>query len=206
MEKMAWESDMEHGTIWANVGHNAKSFIKGCVVVEESRRLNAKQALMHIWFTERHYAAEMEAAYNRAIQDWEPRPKRHPLVEHMKTFHSVPTSAGFGHAKRLAQEVKSKFFDGTSRSPFTVPGLPRTHDANANQYRKPSPLPSVTQDADMDNASCVSPASPRVQNSPTDSTQFSLPVVHSIATENLNVYDRLSIEDFAPPKTTFISR
>jgi serine/threonine protein kinase len=75
---------METGDHWQHVGRKAKSFVKQCVM-EESCRLTAEEALQHSWFTNPHYAEELEAAYQRAIQDWEPRSKNTNVIESINT-------------------------------------------------------------------------------------------------------------------------
>lgn len=97
---------------WQSIGRKAKSFVRGCCVAGEIQRLTAKQALLHEWFTNKHYAQELEAAYQRAISDWMPRAETDDIVEAVDT--GVP-AAGSG-----------LYLDNTSntRSPhFSAPAL-----------------------------------------------------------------------------------
>ncbi|KAF2196325.1 hypothetical protein GQ43DRAFT_383577 [Delitschia confertaspora ATCC 74209] len=66
---------------WNKVGQRPKAFIKELLVLEEHDRLTAGEALEHPWFSNKHYAAEYDALYKRAIKDWRPRPKIFKLVE-----------------------------------------------------------------------------------------------------------------------------
>ncbi|KAK5699321.1 hypothetical protein LTR17_023343 [Elasticomyces elasticus] len=76
---------IEKSTKWGEVGRKAKDFVRACLNVNETQRLSAEQALQHSWFTHKHYAAELEAEYQRAIQDWKPRSTHGQLVEMIDT-------------------------------------------------------------------------------------------------------------------------
>lgn len=71
--------------IWANIGHRAKAFLKGCLTTKEDGRLTASEGLKHPWFTHPRYYAEFDAAYQRAIQDWQPRRYDADLIEVIDT-------------------------------------------------------------------------------------------------------------------------
>jgi len=58
--------------VWLTVGHRPKDFIRNLLVLDESRRMSATQALAHPWFTNKCHAAEFEALYDRATKDWRP--------------------------------------------------------------------------------------------------------------------------------------
>jgi len=55
---------------WQPLSSRAKSLVKQLLVLEEHRRLSAKQALDHLWFTHPTYARELQCAYEHAIRDW----------------------------------------------------------------------------------------------------------------------------------------
>ncbi|KAK3074425.1 hypothetical protein LTR53_003156 [Teratosphaeriaceae sp. CCFEE 6253] len=76
---------MDTSEFWRAVEATAKSFIRGCLDVDEDARLTADQALNHEWFTNKHYATDLEAAYQRSIQDWRPRATEGNLVEFIDT-------------------------------------------------------------------------------------------------------------------------
>ncbi|TKA68310.1 hypothetical protein B0A55_08607 [Friedmanniomyces simplex] len=61
----------------------------------------------HEWFTHRHYAAELEGAYQRAIQDWKPRTVNGSLVQFIDTSDLVLPEM---EETRPAQETKSHYF------------------------------------------------------------------------------------------------
>ncbi|KAF2766784.1 kinase-like protein [Teratosphaeria nubilosa] len=97
---------------WHHVGRKPKSFIAGCLQVEESRRLTAGSALRHDWLTNRHYAAELEGAYQRAIADWKPRGSAENLIECINTTNVVPPEDRPEYAVQPSDAITSKHFAG----------------------------------------------------------------------------------------------
>ncbi|RMY95632.1 hypothetical protein D0862_08695 [Hortaea werneckii] len=95
---------------WRNVSINAKGFIRSCLTVDESARITAKQALLHGWFTNDHYAAELEAAYVRAIYDWKPHNKSHDLVEVLDTSNIALQDKSMHGREQQAEGTKSRHF------------------------------------------------------------------------------------------------
>lgn len=186
-------SIIDHGEAWACISSKAKSFVRACLVLNESQRLPASQALLHKWFTSRHYAVEIEAAYQRAIQDWKPRTQSGNLIEDVDTTDAFPTDHSPKYAERIAKEVKSHYFDGPLRSMQKFPTIPSKHVR--------TPLPAVSEDIEA-NAIEVPRSPTQVHDSiliasPTrvlDSTQRS-------RRADKNGTRRLSIEDLAPPLT-----
>jgi serine/threonine protein kinase len=109
---------MDRGAAWTSVGRKAKSFIRGCLVLNESERLTAKQAPLHPWFTNRHYAEDLEAAYKRAIQEWSPRTYDGNLVEVIDTSDAaLKATAASGRATTATELVKSQYFDSLPPPP-----------------------------------------------------------------------------------------
>lgn len=86
--------------IWSNVGHRAKDFLRGCLAIKEEDRLTSAQGLEHPWFTHPLYRAEFDAAYQRSIQDWQPRNHDADLIEFLDTSDIKPEIA----------EVRSRHF------------------------------------------------------------------------------------------------
>jgi pheromone a factor receptor len=68
-------------TVWRMVGRRPKDFVKKLLVLDEFNRMTATQALAHDWFTNKHYADELEAVYQRSIRCWNPRRKIFRLIE-----------------------------------------------------------------------------------------------------------------------------
>lgn len=88
---------------WRGIGRKAKSFVRECAAENEKQRLTAKQALRHAWFANQHYALELEAAYKRAIQDWEPRVVGQDIIEFIGT--STPADE-----TGLLDNARSRYF------------------------------------------------------------------------------------------------
>ncbi|KAK0879095.1 hypothetical protein LTR87_007045 [Friedmanniomyces endolithicus] len=96
---------------WRDVSRKAKAFVRGCLNIDEDERLNAEEALQHQWFTHKHYAAELEAAYRRAVQDWKPRTVKGSLVEFIDTSDIIVPDP---QDPRDAQETTSRHFQNKS--------------------------------------------------------------------------------------------
>ena len=114
---------MDVGSQWKTIGRKAKSFIRGCLKLDEYARLTAKQALLHEWFTNKHYAEDIEAAYQRAIEDWVPRDLSDDVVEVMDTTAAADALKPL-HAdeRRLGEQVKSQYFAGAQH--YSMPPPP----------------------------------------------------------------------------------
>lgn len=77
-------------SIWQNVGKRPKDLVKKLLVLDETKRLTATQALAHDWFTNKHYADELDAVYQRSIEGWTPRRKIFRLVEALDSSRLAP--------------------------------------------------------------------------------------------------------------------
>lgn len=203
----SWDINIvDHGERWSTIGRKAKAFVRGCLVLDESQRLTAKQALLDRWFTNKHYSAEMEAVYERAIQDWKPQTKSGNIVQFIDTTDVVPASSRPDHVERLAEEVKSRHFQNLPPPMPMMSAFALPNSRLAPQKRNRTPLPGIFEEFEADRVEV--PASPSVTQlhnlfaSPLhlpDLTQF------SGATAN-EAMARFSIEDFAPPQTQLTIR
>lgn len=63
------ESDRD----WLTVGARAKDFVRRLLVLDETQRMTAKEALAHNWFANRAHRKGFEEVYARAIKGWRPR-------------------------------------------------------------------------------------------------------------------------------------
>lgn len=112
--------DPENAT-WARIGKRPKALVKALLVLDESRRLTAKQALQDLWFTKSIYAAEFDAVYQRAISDWAPPEPKDDLVRFIESSDlgplptDLPDDLDDLHNDSLAQKTKSQYF-GSARS------------------------------------------------------------------------------------------
>nr|POE65082.1 meiosis-specific serine/threonine-protein kinase mek1 [Quercus suber] len=142
------------GPLWETVSCTTKSFIKGCLILDEGQRLTAKQALQHVWFTDKQYVKEMNAAYQRAVQDWKPRAQPDALVE----FLSPEPSSSVPHPTEL---TTSHHFPALSHSRLALPpDLRNTYDPH--KARMHTPLPKIRDDAFPLTSECqpTTPAGP----------------------------------------------
>lgn len=58
---------------WGEASTIAQNFVLSLLVLDERKRLTAKQALQHSWFLNEHYQSRLEQLYEEAIRDWYPR-------------------------------------------------------------------------------------------------------------------------------------
>ncbi|KAH9827331.1 eIF-2-alpha kinase GCN2-like [Teratosphaeria destructans] len=152
---------------WQPIGRKPKSFIAGCLQVEEIRRLTAESALQHDWLTNRHYAAEMEGAYQRAVFDWKPRGPAEDLIEFIDTTNVVPPDNKPEYAARPNEAVTSKHFPGQQ-----VPAIspPRAGP-------KPTPLPphNKTQHTFLPTSIVTNPLKAKTSKTPAASPPCTAP-------------------------------
>ena len=166
---------MDYGEAWRTVGRKAKSFIRGCLVLDESERLTAKQALLHPWFTNKHYAADIEAAYRRAIQDWTPREKSDDLIEIMDTRDVAPAASMPAAVKNLAGEVKSHHFQIMPPDMPNCPAFTNSTFGLAQQPRARTLLPAIDDDLDEETIVPESPHLTQNDNTFTSPIDVALP-------------------------------
>ena len=202
-----WDlSFMDSEKAWTVIGRKARSFVKGCLVLNEGQRLTVKQALLHVWFTNRHYAAEVEAAYERAVEDWKPREQDDDLVEYIDTSDALATASRQQEIANDEGLERSHHFVAPPAISKTLPGpLLRVNMPGAvhRHKHKPTSLPSISEEV---GGVCVevaaSPPSPHSVDFFADSACPSIPTqpLSQLPDESMR---RLSIEDLAPPETQF---
>ena len=188
-------SIMDTGHAWRSIGRKAKSFVRGCLVLEEDQRLTAKEALDHAWFTNRYYAADIEAAYQRAIQDWTPRRKSGDLIEFVNTTDVVPPSSRPGHIEQPTEAVKSHHFQGTALPAPATTFFVKMPAYVQHRKRVRTPLPAIDEDAECDVVKV--PRSPGLTQ---DSSVLQSPIAVFASTQALTQETQeVGIEDFATP-------
>lgn len=141
-------SILDNDTSWEFISRKAKSFIRGCLSLNETSRLTAKQALAHDWLTTRHYAAELAAVYSRATHDWRPRSSTTNLFEFVDTRSAVAAGLQAAAKQKAQEEIRSRYFPRLS-----APKLPINAPPNSTTYiprprSKHTPLPSVADEAE----------------------------------------------------------
>jgi protein-serine/threonine kinase len=81
----------------------ARGFIHRLLVLDETQRMDVKQALQHDWFTNPAQAKWFKEMYSRSIQGWRPRSSSEAVIVELTTFKSVQAS------KRLRSESVSSW-------------------------------------------------------------------------------------------------
>lgn len=118
LSKEDYDKRMEEfnsGEQWEHIGRRAKEFIRGCLEIDEEHRLTATQALDCEWFTHRHYRAEMDAAYKRAVADWQPKKYNEgDLIQEIDTTMHVERAAA--QQEEGEEEQRSKYFPASTTS------------------------------------------------------------------------------------------
>lgn len=73
----------------------AQNFVLSLLVLDERKRLTAKQALKHSWFLNEQYQSRLEQLYEEAIRDWRPRDCIPPSKREncLQSIHKVSNKA-----------------------------------------------------------------------------------------------------------------
>ncbi|KAK5111201.1 hypothetical protein LTR62_005229 [Meristemomyces frigidus] len=167
-ESTAWSLNFMHDdmhpkySLWCKASRAAKSFIEACLNIDEAQRPTAPEALQHDWFTNKYYGIELEAAYQRAIQDWRPRPANANLIEFIDTseiprnveqvssqssplpYDTQVRSHHFG--SKMTNEYRPLLAEAISKSPTTRPAVPAFNTGSFRNFPEvPIDLPSEGQ-------------------------------------------------------------
>ncbi|OCK84006.1 kinase-like protein [Lepidopterella palustris CBS 459.81] len=150
---------------WQKISHRPKDFIKNLLVLDETLRMTASQALAHPWFTNEYHAAEFEALYNRAVKDWQPRRKVFRVVEPI-VFNTTSSLSDDGLPKGLLRnEVVSKYFAPPRQIPSELILL-NTQDSSLSR-RPNTPLPTIQEELEtFDRGRSISPPFIHCSDSP----------------------------------------
>ena len=132
--------------VWLTVGHRPKDFIRNLLVLDESRRMSATQALAHPWFTNKCHAAEFEALYDRATKDWQPRRKTFRVVEPIVP-KITSTLADDGLPRNLRNSAVSRYFAPPRRP---IPALDILSAPTASPTKRANtPLPTIQEELEI---------------------------------------------------------
>ena len=144
------EKDLEMN----GVGDRAGDFVLRLLVFDEARRMDAKQALDHDWFSNRAHKAEFEKLYKRSTKRWKPRVQNRPLTIQLSDLMSDPNRCSEAQDSQSQQLDDIMGAQSTNRSHSLVsatlsdPALPphhRSEDAMSSQSSIWGPLPSRSQ-------------------------------------------------------------
>ncbi|KAK4540947.1 hypothetical protein LTR36_008455 [Oleoguttula mirabilis] len=194
---------LDTGIGWRSISRKAKSFVRQCLHVDENVRLTAKQALLHEWFTNRHYAAEIEAAYQRAIHDWKPRSEGGNLIEFVDTTNALQVQITPDHAKQLAERTKSRHFPYQEPSKLPSNAFHNNHIHLPPPQQRHTPLPGISEDSEGDISH-----TPSADGAAGRQSLFASPICVPNSPvgrkhKAQHSFENLSIEDFAPPHTQY---
>jgi hypothetical protein len=135
--------DMTMELIQHGVTGYPQKFIKGLLVLDEKVRLNVKQALLHQWFEFLPEKDELEDRYQKAIDQWIPRPRSDPAIVAFEDIDVFQASAGQTYTlytKPGYRLQNYKLFDSnpeTSYSSLTGTLLPATESMPPNERDMP---------------------------------------------------------------------
>jgi serine/threonine protein kinase len=74
-------TSIQHSRDWQAVRPRPKNFVGRLLVLDESQRMTANQALDHEWFSNDLHKTNFEELYHRAIKHWRPRATRSDTFE-----------------------------------------------------------------------------------------------------------------------------
>lgn len=84
-------SELQNTTEWKAVRERPRDFISKLLVLDETNRMSADQALKHTWFSNDLHKIDFENLYNRTIKNWHPRIPKIPVITIQKG-HSFKSS------------------------------------------------------------------------------------------------------------------
>jgi serine/threonine protein kinase len=131
---------------WRDVGYRAKDFVKRLIVADSKKRMTARQALKHHWFTNEAHRGSFERLYERAIKNWQPKARCSNIIEDIDlttprqdiivsstegippSYFKVPckvlpgiTRATYGTLLPSVSEENESPSDSSEREPHTAP-------------------------------------------------------------------------------------
>lgn len=115
---------------WSLVKRRGKLFVKSLLVLDERKRLTAKQALQDPWLSCPTYVSALEAIYERAISGWMPRRSGQDVVRYIDTSY-ISASSPLPSSPSRMSPVKSVFFDHHA-SAVERPSSQQSHDPSFN--------------------------------------------------------------------------
>ncbi|KAI9714899.1 MAG: hypothetical protein M1820_000188 [Bogoriella megaspora] len=75
--------ELDSSIQWRRVGHRVKDFVRKLLVLDEGKRLTAKQALQHRWFTNRKHRQSFDSIYQKSIKDWYAQDHAPNIIENL---------------------------------------------------------------------------------------------------------------------------
>lgn len=97
---------LDEEMVWNNTGQRARDFINRLLVLDESKRMDVKQALEHDWFTNSAHRQEFEALYKRSIRDWKPHVHEGAVIEDFCSFTGSSEAMGESQGSEHVSSVE----------------------------------------------------------------------------------------------------
>lgn len=95
--------NLDHDMRALEISPEARDFVLQLLVLDETKRMDVKQALRHNWFTNAAQAKWFKEMYNHSIQGWKPRNSSEPVMVDLASTKSAQAS------KRLRSESVSSW-------------------------------------------------------------------------------------------------
>jgi serine/threonine protein kinase len=89
---------------WQMVRRRPQEFVEKLLVLDESTRLTADEALRHSWFYNEVHKNDFEELYQRTIKNWHPRPPKKPVVDFNDTSGSMRSLVSAASIRSLGRE------------------------------------------------------------------------------------------------------
>ncbi|OKP00910.1 Meiosis-specific serine/threonine-protein kinase mek1 [Penicillium subrubescens] len=83
--------NLDHDMRALEIDPRARDFVFRSLVLDETKRMDVKQALRHDWFTNPAQAGWFKEMYSRSIQNWKPRNASEAVTVELTSFKSVQT-------------------------------------------------------------------------------------------------------------------
>lgn len=76
-------TELKRSSEWSEISARPKGFVMKLLLLDESRRLTAEQALLDAWFNNDRLKPDFEDLYKRTIRHWQPSIRKKPIIEFM---------------------------------------------------------------------------------------------------------------------------
>lgn len=149
---------IDWGQGWRSIGSMPKDLIKKLLVLDETRRLTASEAVKHIWFTHKRYRVEINALYQLCTKDWHPRRKIFRLVEKLNLEKLHLSKSVRTPKESIPASTISPYFASPESSPRRI--LPMK--IRRSTIRARTPLPCIDEETAEDIWHANIPSLPQV--------------------------------------------
>jgi protein-serine/threonine kinase len=144
--------NLDHDMRALEIDPRARDFVLRLLVLDETKRMDVKQALRHDWFTNPEQAKWFKDMYNRSIEGWKPRNSSESVTVELASFKSVQVS------KRLRSESASSWSPKEGARFADVDHISESSWENVAPARmKPLISPAISALAPVKKTSCRPP-------------------------------------------------